>query len=73
MFLFEKFDFLLYTSLEDIYILNPPKCQAACEASYMRESFAYRFLSLAYPFAQLNSYAVNTSQWRSGFFGQYCI
>ena len=25
-FLFEIFDFLLYTSLGDLYILNPPKC-----------------------------------------------
>ena len=29
-FLFKIFDFLLYTSLGDLYILNPPKCKVIC-------------------------------------------
>ena len=47
-FLFKIFDFLLYTSLGDLYILNPPKCKPFGMSQHERETVGKRWIKLSF-------------------------
>ena len=65
-FLFKIFDFLLYTSLGDLYILNPPKCYMSTQ--FQEEIVTHPFLftnSLNYTHSDLFFTAIRATFERS--------